>query len=134
MNQPFRVVPCAAAGLLLASLIGLAGCEANKPRTEAEAVREFAQRIVDGGFVKMTDVTAKSYDPTNYDLIDVEITDGERIIRAARAEILISREFDTVSLRLIDVVAADPTPGVEGIISMDSLMTEPVKLAYEVID
>lgn len=120
--------------LIVAVAAASGGCAGGKPRTESEAKREFAQQIVDGGSVKMTDVKAKSYDPATYDLIDVEISDGERIIRAARAEILISREFDTVSLRLIDVVAADPTPGVEGIISMDTLTTDPIKLAYEVID
>lgn len=134
-----RTVRVASRGIVGAVLIGalclaMAGCGGGKPRTEAQAKREFAQQIVDGGFVKMTDVSARAYDPVTFDLIDVEISDSNRIIRAARAEVLISRELDTVSLRLIDVVAADSTPGVEGIVSMATLTTDPIKLGYEVID
>lgn len=136
MKRTVRALPRAMAGAVLigALCLTMAGCGGGKPRTEAQAKREFAQRIVDGGFVKMTDVKARSYDPVTFDLIDVEISDSNRIIRAARAELLISRELDTVSLRLIDVVAADSTPGVEGIVSMASMTTDPIKLGYEVID
>ncbi len=123
-------------GSVLAGVFGagVSGCSRSEPRTEIEAKIEFAKRIVEGGFVKMTDVTAASYDPMTYELIDVEISDSDRIIRAARAEILVSREMDTVSLRLIDVVAADSTPGVEAIVSMETMTTEPVALGYDVID
>lgn len=119
--------------MLCAAALLAGGCR-GKAMTEAEAKRDFVRQIVSGGFVKMTDVKAKAYDPTTLDLIDVEISDRDRIIRAARAEVLISRENDTVSLRLIDVVAADATPGVEGIVSMATLTTDPVKLGYDVID
>lgn len=136
VNRVHRVIPRALIGAAMIGAVGLGviGCADSKPRTEAEAKREFAEQIVNGGYVKMTDVTAKSYDPVTYDLIDVEISNRERVIRAARAEILISREFDTVSLHLIDVVAADSTPGVEAVVSMDSMTTDPVKLAFSVID
>jgi len=135
MKHIHRISSRVLAGALFSAIVfGAPGCSDGKARTEAEAKREFAQRIVDGGFVKMTDVTAKAYDPVTYDLIDVEISDRTRIIRAARAEVLISRANDTVSLRLIDVVAADSTPGVEGIVSMASLTTDPVKLGFDVLD
>lgn len=136
MQRAHRAIKRALVGSVLAGVFGagMTGCAKGEPRTEIEAKIEFAKRIVDGGFIKLTDVTATSYDPVTYELIDVEISDRDRIIRAARAEILISREMDTVSLRLIDVVAADSTPGVEAVVSMESMTTEPVALGYEVID
>lgn len=136
MHRTPRKIPRALAGVVAIVVVGIGagGCADRTPRTEAQAKREFAEQLVNGGFVKMTDVTAKSYDPVTYDLLDVEISDRTRIIRAVRAEILISREFDTVSLRLIDVVAADSTPGVEALVSMETMTTEPVKLAFDVID
>ena len=135
MKRTQRVLPRILVGAAVIGFVGLGafGCADRRPRTEAEAKREFAQKIVNGGFVKMTDVTARSYDPITFDLIDIEISDYDRIIRAARAEILISRAHNTVSLRLIDVVAADSTPGVEALVSMESMTTDPVKLGYDVI-
>jgi len=135
MTHPLtQVVRAGIVVAVLGALLCVVGCGDTRPRTELEAKQEYAQRIVKGGSAGMADISAAGFDPATLDLLDVEIYDGQRTIRARRAEILISRELDTVSLRLVDVVAADPTPGVERVVAMESLTTDPVRLGYRVLD
>ena len=114
-------VRCAMAALLLAG--ALTGCGRGQARTAQDIREEYALQLVEGAANRFTVIKAERYDPATGMLHDVRIEDGERMLHAARAEILVSTEMQTVSLRLIDVVGADETTG--AVISLEGLTTDP---------
>lgn len=99
------------------------GCSRSAPRSESDIREQFALRLVEGAASGFMVIKAARYDAATGMLHDVRIEDGERIMHAARAEILVSVEMQTVSLRLHDVVGADETTG--AFIALEGLTTEP---------
>ncbi|TVQ32567.1 MAG: hypothetical protein EA376_05330 [Phycisphaeraceae bacterium] len=110
----------------------LSGCERRRTMTAEELKQEYAAMILEGGSQRFTVVKAGSYDPETYDLLDVRIEDGKRMIHAERAEILVDVESGSISLRLIDVVGTH-TEGGE-LISIPGFTTERIKLRNRVVD
>jgi hypothetical protein len=113
---------------LAAAVIGIAlsGCGRGQARTAQDIREEYALQLVEGAASGFMVIKADRYDPATGMLHDVRLEDGERMLHAARAEILVSTEMQTVSLRLIDVVGADETTG--AVISLEGLTTEPAPI------
>jgi len=65
----------------------------------------YALAMIDGFSVGYWTVKAASVDPKTLDLIDLTLEDGQRILHADRAEILINESSGTAALRLIGLVA-----------------------------
>jgi hypothetical protein len=117
-------VRCAIAAAVVA--VSLAGCGRGQARTAQDIREEYALQLVEGAASGFMVIKADRYDPATGMLHDVRLEDGERMLHAARAEILVSTEMQTVSLRLIDVVGADETTG--AVISLEGLTTEPAPI------
>lgn len=114
--------------MALAGAVALwaAGC-GRGPALSADELRDdYARQLVKGVSGGFTVIKAARYDAATGMLHDVRIDDGERMIHAQRAEILVSTEKQTVSLRLHDVVGADETTGAW--IDLEGLTTEPVRV------
>lgn len=105
--------------------VALAGCD-RRTRSAQDIREEYAQQLVEGAATGFMVIKADRYDPDTGMLHDVRLEDGERMLHAARAEILVSTEMQTVSLRLIDVVGADETTG--AVIALEGMTTEPAKI------
>jgi len=127
--RPFLRQPVARAlgAILLACALALAsGCDGvwgGAALSERDLRERYAMQLLEGAGVGFTVITAERYDPATGMLHDIRIEDGERMIHADRAELIISVERQTVSLRLHDVVGADHTTG--AIISLDDMTTDP---------
>ncbi len=109
----------------------LAGCGGEHQMTERDIRERFAIALRDGAASGMTEVSAKSIDPETLDLIDVRVYDGSHIMHADRAEILISPDGRTVSLRLHGVVGANTEEG--RLMELPGFTTDPVKLPRRLV-
>lgn len=126
-----RAAECAAAAVVtMAGVLACAGCD----RTESVSVEELrlrmALRLLEGASVGFADVKAGRCDPDTLELFDVQLDDGKSLVHAERAEILISTERQTVSLRLHGVTGAGADVG--RIVTLDGLTTEPARLRVRV--
>ena len=107
-------------------LVLVASC-GRQPALSASDIREkYAQQLLAGAASGFTVIKAGRYDAATGMLFDVRIADGERMIHAERAEILVSTEMQTVSLRLYEVVGADETSG--AFIDLEGLTTDPAPI------
>jgi len=121
-----------AAGMLVAiGALCLSGCERPRTMTVEELKQEYAAMILEGGSQRFTVIKAGGYDPATYDLLDVRVEDGTRMIHAERAEILVDVDSGSISLRLIDVVGTNTKNG--ELISLPGLTTERIKLRNRVV-
>lgn len=110
------IIACA-----VVTALAVAGC--SEKRTSARELRErYALAMLDGFSVGYWTVKADSVDPKTLDLIDLTLEDGQRILHADRAEILINEANGTAALRLIGLVGADPETG--SLIALDELTTD----------
>jgi len=126
---------CAArSGLLLlcaaALSLPLAACERERA-TERQIKERVAIALRDGAASGMTVIDAREIDPETLELIDVRIEDGQRILAADRAEILVDPVENTVSLRLEGVVGADTEGGV--LRPLPSMTTRAFRLQEQVV-
>lgn len=114
--------------ILLAAL-ALASCskDPNAGLTPREIKERYARLLLDGAAHGMSVVTAERVDPSTLDLYNIRLDDGKRYLHADRAEILVSTELASVSLRLHGVVTADEESGV--LTEIDGFTTKPIKIA-----
>ncbi|MFG0276302.1 MAG: hypothetical protein ACF8QF_14735 [Phycisphaerales bacterium] len=113
-------IACAAALALLTA------CSRGEARSAQDIRETYARQLVEGAASGFTVIKADRYDAATGMLHDIRIEDGERIIHAERAEILVSTEMQTVSLRLYEVVGADETTG--AFIDLEGLTTDPAPI------
>lgn len=113
----------------LALALPLTACaeDPNAGLTPREIKERYARILIDGSAHGMSVVTADRVDPSTLELFDVRLEDGKRYLHADRAEILVSTEFGTVSLRLYGVVTASEESGT--LTEIPGFTTEPVKIA-----
>ena len=111
-----------AACVSVCAALAIAGC--GKQQASARELRErYAMAMLDGFSVSYWTVKAERVDPKTLDLLDITLEDGQRILHADRAEILINEANGTAALRLHGLVGADPETG--SLISLDVLTTDP---------
>jgi hypothetical protein len=119
----------AAAALCCALAVAVAvasGCS-RESAMSAEDVRDtYALRLLEGFTVGYMVIKAERVDPQTKDVYGLRIEDGQRILHAERAEILVSTEMGTVSLRLHGLVGADPETG--SMIYLERVTTAPSKV------
>ncbi len=113
----------------LALALPLAACaeDPNAGLTPREIKERYARILLDGSAHGMSVVTADRVDPSTLELFDVRLEDGQRYLHADRAEILVSTELGTVSLRLYGVVTASEESGT--LTEIPGFTTNPVKIA-----
>lgn len=122
--------PCAAIILVAAMLLGLPGC-GGEPRTADEVKSEYTRKLLQGHTVGYAEIRADRADPQTYELFDIRIEDGERIIHADRGRVVVNAETGEISLRLSGVVGADSESG--ALVSFDDLRTGGAKLPYRIV-
>jgi hypothetical protein len=111
------IIACA-----VVAALSITGC--GKQQSSARELRErYALAMLDGFSVGYWTVKADSVDPKTLDLLNLTLEDGQRILHADRAEILINEANGTAALRLIGLVGADPETG--SLIALDELTTDP---------
>ena len=117
----------AAAALCCAlAVVVVSGCS-RESAMSAEDVRDrYALRLLEGFTVGYMVIKAERVDPKTKDVYGLRIEDGQRILHAERAEILVSTEMGTVSLRLHGLVGADPETG--SMIYLERVTTAPSKV------
>lgn len=111
--------------VFVVGVMGVAGCS-GEPMASGDIRDRYAMAFVDGFWVGYKFIQASEYDPVTGDLIDVRVEDGTRIIHADRAQILIDETAQTVALRLVGIVGADPETG--SLIEIPEFTTEPGKI------
>ena len=126
MRARLLLIPTAAALLALSQLAACAK-DPNAGLTPREIKERYARLLLDGSSHGMSVVTADRVDPTTLELFDIRLDDGKRLLHADRAEILVSAELSSVSLRLYGVVTASEETG--NLVEIPGFTTDPVKIA-----
>ena len=118
---------------VLAGGVALTGCDRGETKSAIEVKRYYAQKIGDGiDFGLAGHLTASSYDPTTFDLIDVRLDESaERILHARRGEIIVNAQRDTVMISLHDVVVADMESG--SMFEIAGVSTDEMPLGFDVV-
>jgi hypothetical protein len=107
-----------------AIVIALSAVGCGEKKSTAQELRDrYTLAMLDGFSVKYWTVKADRVDPETLDLLDITLEDGQRIIHADRAEVLINEINGTAALRLHGVVGADPETGT--LFSLDLVTTDP---------
>ncbi|MCA9294284.1 MAG: hypothetical protein KDA20_10765 [Phycisphaerales bacterium] len=136
MGRPGRWLVAA----MVLALVGAGGCESRAKERVSDVKRDFAARARDQEIPFGTSGTLKagSVDLKTLQLVDVRFDNGDDLLmHAARAEIIVSVEQDTMMLRFFDVVAVMPEgksgPG-DGVIREEPVLAStPWKLDIDVV-
>jgi hypothetical protein len=127
LNTPAHQVRRIALAIACAAALALlAACDRGEAMSADDIRETYALQLVEGAASGFTVIKADRYDAATGMLHDIRIEDGERMIYAARAEILVSTEMQTVSLRLYEVVGADETTG--AFLDLEGLTTDPAPI------
>ncbi|GAB4515842.1 MAG: hypothetical protein Tsb0013_20420 [Phycisphaerales bacterium] len=126
----------------LIALLGVAavftGCERRETLTVWETKVRYANSIVSGAAIGTAwTVTADTFDESEGVLLAVRLDDGfGKYYYAERAHIIVDPAKDTVALRLENVTGAlaedEKTANASGIYQTAELMTEPVRVPYDI--
>jgi len=120
------LIPTAAALLVFSQIAGCAK-DPNAGLTPREIKERYARMLLEGSAHGMSVVSAQRVDPSTLELFDIRLDDGKRLLHADRAEILVSTELKSVSLRLYGVVTASEETG--DLVEIPGFTTDPVKIA-----
>lgn len=96
----------------IAAGVSLAACEQQPTSSIAEVKRGFAQQATApaGAASSLGSITAASYDPETFDLVQVNVAMGDSFfMHAGRAELVVDAERDTMMIRFLDVIWTKPT-------------------------
>lgn len=118
------------AGLLLTAGLLLPACS-RETKTVREVKEDFAIAMLDGFSEGFLDIKAQSYDKETLELIDVSLYDGQRMMHADRAEIVVDPDTNTAMIRLIGVVGVNTEGGT--LIEMPGFVTDKIRLPYKVV-
>lgn len=124
--------------LLGASALPLVGCEGRETLSVWQTKVRYAESIVRGSEVGTAwTITADSFDENEGVLLAVRLDDGYgKYYFAERAQIVVDPVKDTVALRLEKVTAAvaadEKTANASGVYQSPSIMTEPVRVPYNI--
>lgn len=106
--------------------VALAGC-GSKAKTVEEVRREYALKLLEGFSIGYYDIRASRADPNTDTLYDLTLQDGDTLIHADEARIVVDAKTRSVSLELKGVVGADAKTG--RVMKLDDLNSGAVKLA-----
>lgn len=125
--------------LALLPLLLLGGCDMREELSVWETKLRFAESIQRGAEVGTAwTMHADRFDEEQGVLLAIRLDDGYgRYYFAERAHIIVDPAQDTVSLRLENVIAAvaeadDQENSASGVYEADAIVTEPVRLPYNV--
>jgi hypothetical protein len=111
-----RTIATTRRSLVCAALVGAAlllpACGKGKPKMPVREVKlHYISMFKQGAaFGDSGTIKARDYDRSNLDMIDVSIDDGEMMMHADRAQLIVDVEKDTIAIRLIGVTMSDAGP------------------------
>ncbi len=118
-------------GVLLTLSLLFSACSGGETKTVREVKEDFAIAMLEGFSEGFLDIKAQSYDKETLELIDVSLYDGQRMMHADRAEIVVDPETNTAMIRMIGVVGVNTEGGT--LTEMPGFITDKIRLPYKVV-